>query len=198
MSGVFREEVLNVVLAEMLKRRGSLSTPERIKRVHTSSGNVRRMPDVIIAAYQGVRVVLEGRSGEGADTERTLTEDAKRRVEEGLAPICIAVHYPSEVRRASSMEELEAVLARVTLRVRVFNELGEGEWTESSLENLSAIIRRSYDDLVREDIIAQTVADLEGGIETMTSALLDAKANPDRLRRVLGIRETAKDSEDVE
>lgn len=157
------------------------------------------MPDVAIAAYQGVRIVLEGRSGEGADVERTLSDDARRRVEEGIAPICIAVHYPPEVRKTSTVAELEEALSRASLRVRVFNEFGEGEWTESNLENLSAMIRRSYDDLVREDIIAQTVVDLEGGIELVTSALLDAQANPDRLRRVLGIRETkGEESQDAE
>lgn len=198
LSGTFREEVLNVVLADLLRKRGSLSIPERIRRVATSSGIGRRMPDVTVADYQGVRVVLEGRSGAEAEVEATLSADSRRRVEEGVAPICIAVHYPQEARRASSIEELEGILASVSLRVRVFNEAGEGEWTDSNLEELSAIIRRSYDDLVREDIIAKTVEELSTGIEGVTSALLDAKANPARLREVLGIRELEVEGENAD
>lgn len=198
LSGTFREEVLNVILADLLRKRGSLSVPERIKHVSTPTGMGRRMPDVTIADYQGVRVVLEGRSGESIDVETGLSEDAKRRVEEGIAPICIAVHYPPEARRASSVEELERVFGTLPMRVRVFNEASDGEWTVASLEDLSAIIRRSYDDLVKEDVIARTVDDLSTGIEAVTTALLDARANPSRLRDVLGIRESKAAEEDAD
>lgn len=193
MSDVFREEVLNVALAELLKKRGSLSTPERIRKIVTPSGRERRMPDITIAGFQGVRIVLEGRSGETPNVETTLSEDARRRVEEGIAPICIAVHYPPEARRTSSTEQLESLLATRRLRVKVFSESGEGEWTETDLDGLSQIIRRSYDDLVKEDIISQAAEEIKNGIESTTSAILRAHANPRRIRDVLGIRETKEE-----
>ncbi len=190
MSEVFREEVLNVELAELLKKRGSLSIPERIRKIATASGRERRMPDVTITGFQGVRIVLEGRSGESPSVETTLSDDSRRRVEEGIAPICIAVHYPPEARRTSSTEQLETLLATRKLRVKVFSESGEGEWTDTDLDGLGQIIRRSYDDLVKEDIISQTAEEISNGIESTTSAILRARANPRRIRDVLGIRET--------
>lgn len=64
MTEAFRE-VLNVVLAELLNRRGSVTIPERIRSISTGQSLNQRMPDVTIANYQGVRIVIEGRSGGG-------------------------------------------------------------------------------------------------------------------------------------
>jgi hypothetical protein len=52
-----REEVLNVKLAELLSRTGLISVPESI--VHEGTG--KRLPDVTVADYWGVKVVIEGK-----------------------------------------------------------------------------------------------------------------------------------------
>ena len=115
-------EVLNVVLAKLLNQRGSLTIPERIRRIATGQSINRRMPDVTIANYQAVCVIIEGRSDESASGEVSLTKDARRRMVEGIAAICIAVRYPSSIRHATSLEELENLLSNAILKVRVFNE----------------------------------------------------------------------------
>jgi len=56
-SGRFREEVLSVKLAELRSKHQVPSVPESIVAVRER----RRLPDVIIGEYWGVRVVLEGR-----------------------------------------------------------------------------------------------------------------------------------------
>lgn len=66
-----REEVLNVKLAELLSRSGLLSVPE--SPLSEKAG--RRMPDIIVGNYWGVRVVLEGRTGDQRSVRERLERD---------------------------------------------------------------------------------------------------------------------------
>jgi hypothetical protein len=194
---MFREEVLNVVLGDLLNKRGSLNVPEQIIRSVTDSKPSKRLPDIVIADFWGVRIVIEGRTLIG-DAEDSLSKDARKRVEEGIAQICIAVLYPSNVREAPTMEDLSNRLSKALLRVRVFSEASDGEWTDSDVDGLGAILRRSYDELVREDVVAAVVSDLDAGIDVVSGGLLESRVNSDRLRKILGIRETERAKEDNE
>jgi len=89
--GGFREEVFNVFLAILLSERGILSVPEKIRKI---SSRTRRIPDVTITEFWGVRVIIEGRVFEAPSIEGSLILDARKRIEEGLSPVCIAVLYP--------------------------------------------------------------------------------------------------------
>src|SRR5207244_1533819 len=77
-----REEVLNVILADLLSKRGLLSIPESIRKSVTG----KKLPDVTIADLWGVRILLEGRVGETDAVRDGLFKDAKKRVDEGLCP----------------------------------------------------------------------------------------------------------------
>lgn len=83
-----------VKLAELLSRSGLLSVPESI----LSERAGRRMPDIIVGNYWGVRVVLEGRTGDQRSVRERLERDCRRRIEEGVAAIAIGVIYPPELR----------------------------------------------------------------------------------------------------
>jgi hypothetical protein len=54
-----REEVLNVLLAELLEERGLWSVPESIR--YLVRGAQRRLPDITLADLWGVRIIIEGR-----------------------------------------------------------------------------------------------------------------------------------------
>jgi hypothetical protein len=134
---VVREEVLNIVLAELLSERGLLSVPETVRR----SRGGRRLPDVLVADLHGVRVVIEGRVGESGPVRASLTRDATARVEEGIAPICLAVAYPSDLRRVTSTAQLRRTLTRAPLQVRVFSENGAGEWAQTNVDGVARPLR---------------------------------------------------------
>ena len=57
MSPRYREEVLNVVLALLLHRRGAVAAAEQIQRLHLEQG--RAMPDILVH-YHGLRTAIEG------------------------------------------------------------------------------------------------------------------------------------------
>jgi len=175
-----REEVLNVKLAELLSRSGLLSIPESI----LSEEAGRRLPDIVIGDYWGVRVVLEGRIADQANVQGTLEEDCLRRIEEGIAAIVIAVIYPPELRY-SDWAILEQTLRGATLRIKVFSEAGKGEWVDSDLDGLSAVLRRAYESLVLEDVVNAAVEELGQSIEVASRQLASFPGTAERLRDLL-------------
>lgn len=191
-----REEVLNVLMAELLSERGLLSVPEIIRRSIRSSS--RRLPDVTIGDIRGVRVVIEGRVDASSGVRESLIEDAARRVEEGIAPICLAILYPSSVRSAASLSELRKNLANAQLTVNVVWEGGRGDWASGSLDDLTDILRRSYELLTGEDMVAVAASELNEAIEVASESIAAAAGTPGKLRALLGIPEETDGTEDEE
>src|SRR5690242_1902058 len=109
-SGGHREEVLNVVLAQLLNERGVVSTPEQALTLEKR----RKLPDVMMV-FQGLRTVIEGKVEAAAASDAVLGQ-AVERVEQGVAHIGIAVVYPSDLRKIS-FEKLPKALASAELRI---------------------------------------------------------------------------------
>jgi len=196
-----REEVLNVVLAALLEDRGLLSIPETIRR--SVSGREKRLPDVTLGDLWGVRIIIEGRTNNDAGSAISLLEDARKRVEEGLCPICLAVLYPPELAQIESIPKLRKSLGGATLTVCVCSEgdLQEdnGTWMETTVDGLTEILRRSYELLVSEDVVITTATELEASIDSVSQILASNTATPKRLRKLLGIpEETNPDSKNKE
>jgi len=80
----FREEVLNVVLAELLEQRGMISVPETIRK--SIARKTRDLPDILVGDLLGVRIVIEGRFDNGKPSRDSLLRDSKERVENGISP----------------------------------------------------------------------------------------------------------------
>jgi hypothetical protein len=181
-----REEVLNVVLADLLSRRGLLSIPESVRRSVTGRGH--RLPDVTVADLRGVRIVIEGRISDGGVRD-SLFRDALGRVEQGISPICLAVLYPASLRRVDSLASLRRALEHADLFVRVVFEGSEGDWVEATVDGLTDILRRSYELLVTEDVVVSAVESLNTAIESASETIASSPATPARIRTLLGIPE---------
>jgi hypothetical protein len=182
-----REEVLNVTLAGLLKKRGLLSVAESILEATSARG--RKLPDITLADLWGVRIVIEGKNFMNAAAKRNVFNDAKKRVEEGISPICLAVLYPPELRELDADTDLGAAIEDATLIVRVISEGDEGEWAETNVDGIVEILRRSYELLVNEDVVASSVGSLEVAIENASAKIAAVRAAPARLRKLLGIPE---------
>ena len=81
----FREEVLNVALAELLEQRGLLSVPETIRK--SIARKTKDLPDILVGDLLGLRIVIEGRFDNGKNSRESLLKDSKERVENGRCPI---------------------------------------------------------------------------------------------------------------
>lgn len=180
MSAAFREEVLNVKLAELLSKRQIVSIPETL--VTASEG--RRLPDVIIGEYWGVRVVLEGKVGDRSGVEENLERICRKRIEEGIGAISIGVIYPAEMRSGRWLS-LDEALTSARLKIRVFTATRDSDWTESDLDGLSDVLRRAYENLVTEDAVDKAVVMLANTIESTAQALAAYRGTEGRLREIL-------------
>jgi hypothetical protein len=189
-----REEVLNVLLAELLERHGLWSVPESIRR---GAGGEHRLPDVTLADLWGVRIILEGKIHDTEGERRRVFLAAKRRVEEGLCPICVAVLYPPALRAAGSLAALRRALETATLQIRVVSEGDDGAWADATLGSMVEAVRRGYELLVREDVVAHAVAELDGALDRTADVIGAGRGTTERLADMLGIpEETAQGTAD--
>lgn len=182
-----REEVLNVRLSDLLRKRGLLASPERVRSKRTSRGTLTRLPDVTISYLLGIRVVIEGRGITSPGGEAALTKDAKKRIEEGLCSIAIAVIYPRDVKEAAD-QDIEKALVSAKLRIRILTDEGDGEWFDGDIGILEEALRRTYDSLTKESVVDEAVARLGATIENAARVLRDDPNSPDRFRKTIGIQ----------
>jgi hypothetical protein len=181
----FREEVLNVALAELLEQRGMLSVPETIRK--SIARKTRDLPDIIVGDLLGVRIVIEGRFDKGKPSRDSLLRDARERVENGISPVCLAVLYPPELRAAESLPKLRKNIEQATLGIRVISETSDGDWSEGTVDDIADTLRRSYELLVSEDVVVSSVAEIEDAIEFASDIFVHTPASTERLRKALGI-----------
>lgn len=182
-SGGFREEVVNVILAGMLNRRGVVSAnPERSIPIGERG---RGVPDIALVEMSGLPVIIEGRIGDKPGVDESLDIDCPKRIEDGLAGVVVGVVYPKEVRAAASLPDIESKLSTAELRVKVFAEAGNTDWRSTDLEGLGSLLRRTYDTLVKDSVVDDLVGELREAIEVASRKLAQSEGTSDRLREVL-------------
>ena len=181
----FREEVVNVVLAEQLEQRGMLSVPETIRK--SIARKTRDLPDIIVADLLGIRMVIEGRFNSGSPARTSLLKDARERVEQGISPVCLAVLYPPALRTADSLPKLRRNLEKATLTIRVISESSEGEWAEGTVDDIVEALRRSYELLVSEDVVVAAVGEIASAIEIASDLFARTPSLSERFRKALGV-----------
>jgi hypothetical protein len=175
-----REEVLNVTLASCIASRGLIAAPETITQRH-------EMPDVI-ATFRGLRCVIEGKSGDVQNAREVVAGDARRRVEQGVAHLAIAVVYPRELRTTAFAHLLVAMNSAV-LDFMVYTENGPGDWRTGGVDAILEELRRAHETIVRDDAVTRAVEKLSLGMGAVANALIGSSAVCDRLIDVLGIGE---------
>ncbi len=192
----FRQEVFNVLLAQLLCERGIVSAPEDV----LASTEGRRMPDVLVD-FSGLRTAIEGEVADQPKASEKAIASATKRVEQGIAQVGLAVVYPAELRH-KPFPDLKSSLGTSSLQVAVATEAGASGFADSSVDGLAGILRGAFDQLVQENAVSEAVAHLEAGIETFASAVSAAPGIVPRLADVLGIRELpkagAKDEEETD
>ena len=80
----YRQEVLNVILAQLLQEQVLVVAPEQIFKI--SVKKARKMPDVILD-LQGLRLAIEGEYGLNNLAKEKAVKSALGRVEDGIAHI---------------------------------------------------------------------------------------------------------------
>jgi hypothetical protein len=198
----YRQEVFNVLLAQLLQERGVVSAPENIIKIGVEK--VRRMPDVIVD-FRGLRTAIEGEVSDQQDAETKALDSARKRVIEGIAHIGIAVVYPAELR-SDDFNILKQTLEKSKLKIATYTESGETGFVDADVDYLGDALHLAFEELIKEDIVGKAVEALGLGIEVYAKHIVTQKGPLGRIVEVLGIREFAEakrkdkteDEEDVD
>lgn len=174
-----REEVLNTTLAACIVARGMAADPETIMK----QGHAR--PDVMVK-FRGLRCAIEGKVDDVAQARAVVSGDARRRIDQGIAHLAVAVVYPTAIR-STDFDALAAEMSRSDVDFSVLTDAGESEWHSGGVDELLAGLRRAHESIVRDDVLAQAVGTLSGGLDQVAAALLDSPATCDRLIDLLGV-----------
>lgn len=196
---VVRQEVLNVLLAQLLQERGLEVAPEQI--IKDPSG-LRRVPDVIVD-FQGLRLAIEGEFASPAAHEKA-SKSATHRVEDGIAHMGMALVYPSALREMGrGISELKRSLAAARLEFAIITEneatpqeslfpvvvRPAAQFVKGELDDLAEALRKSYERLVEDRVLERAVKFLDNGIEVFVGSLNPQPATTGRFASALGIRE---------
>jgi hypothetical protein len=182
---LYRQEVLNVLLAQLLQERGVVTAPESI--IKTGPEQQRSMPDVLID-FKGLRLAIEGEVGDQPDAEYKALESARNRVVTGIAHIGIGVVYPAELRKVE-FKKRKAALEASQLRIAVVTESGATGYVNGDVDYLKEALSSAFDQLVKEDVVAHAVAVLDAGVGTFANRIVTSDGIMSRMAEVLGIRE---------
>jgi hypothetical protein len=183
----YRQEVFNVLLAQLLQTRGIVSAPEQILHV---KGQGRKMPDVIVN-FNGLRTAIEGEIGYRANAHQLALQSARQRVEQGIAHIGIAVVYPEQLTTLD-FAALQAQFATSEFEIAIISESEETGFVKGNVDYLQSALRRTFDRLVQEDVVKQAVAAIEAAVDTFAGTIAAKQGNIKRIAQSLGIRELPK------
>jgi hypothetical protein len=189
---------MNVLLAQSLQERGLVAAPEQILKQPLRSVS---LPDVIVD-FQGLRLAIECEFGRNPGAKRSAYLAARNRVEQALAHIGVAVIYPSKLRSVP-FDRAKAELSSVVLQYAIVTEtalthagtqliLFEGEeehlsFSTGAVDDLADSLRRSYEQLVKDETLNRAVELLESSIHGCLAALRVQPATTTRLAGALGI-----------
>lgn len=184
----YRQEVFNVFLAQILQERGVISVPERVIKAVLSKTEQRRMPDIMVN-FMGLRTVIEGEVNDQPDAKNRALESAAKRVEDGIAHIGVAVIYPAFLRQLE-LSQLKPQMAECQYEVAVVaeSEFGERGFNSGDVNYLAEILRKTFDQLVKEDVVSQAVALIDAGIDQIASAVRHCPGFVPNAAQALGIR----------
>jgi len=201
---VQRQEVLNVVLAQLLVERGIAAAPELILRAPYESP---RLPDVLLD-FQGLRLAIEAEFVSSAQAATKAYAKAQSRVEDGIAHMGMAVVYPEKLRH-TDFGRLKEDLKASNLNFAVCTEISvssvqlelfevpaaEPVFIQGNINDLINTLRRSFEQLIREDVLEQAVQLIERAIAYVLQSMQNQPATTDRMANVLGVKEAPEDSE---
>jgi hypothetical protein len=139
-----------------------------------------------MAALRGLRCAIEGKVADVQHAKAIVLEDARRRVDQGIAHIAMAVVYPRHLR-TTDFAELPDAIDRAVLEFCLIIDAGPTPWQTGGVTEIVGALRRMHGVIVRDDVLQQAVDLLSIGIHEVANAVLGNRGASDRLVSVLGV-----------
>ncbi|MFA0750943.1 MAG: hypothetical protein SLRJCFUN_001346, partial [Candidatus Fervidibacter sp.] len=175
----FRQEVLNVKLAELLAQRGLVALPEQ--RLPEA------LPDVLVI-FRGLRLNIEGEVSDQVGAEQKAWGKASESVRRDIAHIAIALLYPPHLRH-EPIENLPKALEQANLKFAAcIPPIPEvPHWHEGNIDALTNVLQTAYEQLASEDAVQKAAALLREAIQFPANEMLALGVSVDRVAYPLGI-----------
>jgi hypothetical protein len=195
----FREENLNVILAELLTERGLKALGEVILRKRKG----RHEPDVLIE-LNGVRIVIEGKKP-GMWT--ALVDQCKARLDNNVCDLCVMVEYADVKLKKLVPDQLDIKDALLKGRFNIgflsyIDRAGLDKWlpvapkpeeyADVSFDEFLTYLMSAYTRVVSEDIIGPVINKMDEVLGEF-AAKVSTAVNIERLKEVLELEEVEKE-----
>ncbi len=174
-----REETLNTQLAIALSCFGIQADAETIQV------QGRERPDVLFS-WRGLRVIIEGKFADHPQARQVVLDDARGRVQRGIAHIAAAVVYPESLRTVPTPELFEQ-LQTAALAYGIISESEETAWFEGTPAALMDALRRAQETLARQDLVTRIAQSLAERLDMVTMLWSWQAGTCDRLSLLLGM-----------
>ena len=162
----FREEVINVKLADIFVEHGIGAHPE----TKFKESGKRGLPDVMIL-QQGIKVNLEGRLGSSPQA-RDLEAHCIKRVEEGIADVAIGVLYPPGLDDAKDVNALTKKISNSRFDSMVIYMSSRGieviKTRKITISDLLQSVLNAFSAVVNNDIVRNKVLEVEQALDETT------------------------------
>ncbi len=189
-----REEVVNVYFAEALRDAGLKAAGEQIQ----FKGKSRVMPDVLID-YMGLRCILEGKFQDAPNARDEVQNNASDRVRDGIAHIALGIVYPTAIRSIEQDKLKEALgETRFDICFSVETNYAMPEWQSGTVNDVLGLLRRAYEIMLQDDVLAKAVEALRYGTKNLIRVLDSYPACTARIAGIIGISTELPEKEDVD
>jgi hypothetical protein len=193
----YRQEVLNVVLAQLLQEHGQVVAPEQVLR-HTE-GSIK-LPDVLVD-FQGLRLVIEAEIGKTKEAQDRARKKAQERVDQAIAHVGVAVVYPKALQDIKDLKKLKAELTKANLDFAIIAEVTvklvqdefwpalpeKAQFMTGTVADLEDSLRRSYEQLVKDETLTKAVSQVAAAIDRFVFALGAQPATAERMAQTVGV-----------
>jgi hypothetical protein len=191
---MFREEVINTRLADVLSEFGLNTLPETIDMTTGS----KKYPDVS-TLVEGIKVTIEGRK-ETYQKDK-LMEDAKRRIEEDIADVSIALLYPKEIEEQEATDKLIEFLKKCKYNGAIFystdGNVKEEKFENITIELLAQILKNVTALIISKQKISEYVKEVENKFTNISQILASANlfySNNTLLKTITDLLEIEQES----
>lgn len=185
----YREEVINIKLASILREMGFRATGEVISK--------GKLPDVMVYVT-GVRINIEGRF-ETSSQVGELKERCSERIKDGISDIAVGIIYPEELREAEDDSKLARKIRNSEFESFVVFMSSKGmkkmEFKMERIEEIAGRLNHLYSVIVTNDILKEQIEKVGNAIkETSETAMMSglffsSEIVVKKLKEALGIKE---------
>ena len=202
-----RQEVLNVLMAQLLQERGTVAAPEQILRDPLGR---RRMPDLLVVNYEGLRLAIEGEIA-SPSAKKKAGRSALQRLEDGIAHIAMALVYPAHLRRmgrdAALLKKALSEETHLEFAVVTESEITEAQlsfpdqsekqvefarFLRGDLNGLLGELNRAYEQLAKDNVLERAAQAVDTAIGTFLNTIDITPAMTAQFAEILEIRPLPK------